>query len=56
MLAALRPGSTVFLGNSHSVSQPSVAKARQVIEFCDADVIDAVIADRVPLNARCTPI
>ena len=50
MLAALRPGSTVFLGNSDGVSQTGIAKARQVIQWCDSEVVEAVIAGDIALN------
>ena len=44
MLAALRPGTGLFLGKTHDVSNVGISKARQVIEFCDETVIEAVIA------------
>lgn len=50
MLAALMPGSVRLLSNHQGVSHAYVVKARQVIEFCDADVIEAVIADTLSLN------
>lgn len=50
MLAALMPGSVRLLSNHHSLSHAYVVKARQVIEFCDETVIEAVIADKTPLN------
>lgn len=54
MLAALRPGTTVFLGNTHDVTRSRISKARQVIEFCDDTTVEAVIADRLSLNEAYT--
>jgi hypothetical protein len=50
MLKALQPGGVRFLGKQGEVSSASIAKARQVIEWCDAETIDAVIAGTVTLN------
>lgn len=50
MLAALRPGRADLLSKSVDVAHAYVSKARQVIEWCDSEVVDAVIADALPLN------
>lgn len=54
MLAALMPGTTVFLGNTHDVTRSRISKARQVIEFCDDTTVEAVIADTLSLNDAYT--
>ena len=54
MLAALRPGSTRELSSQTGTNNQYIHRARQVIEFCDADTVEAVIADRLSLNEAYT--
>jgi hypothetical protein len=42
MLAALRPGTTRSLSEQTDVALASIGRARQVIEFCDRDLVEAV--------------
>lgn len=51
MLAALGPGRADLLSKSVDVAHAYVSKARQVIQWCDDDMVAEVIADRLPLNA-----
>lgn len=50
MLAALGGGTVRSLSERTNVALGYVGKARQVIEFCDADTVEAVIADNLSLN------
>ena len=50
MLAALRPGSVRALSAQTAVADGYVNKARQVIQWCDSEVVDAVVAGTLPLN------
>ena len=50
MMAALKPGPQRALSAHSGLSEGYINKARQVIEFCDEDTVEAVIADRLPLN------
>jgi hypothetical protein len=50
MLAALRPGPERFLSKQAGVTNGYVAKARQVVQWCGADVVAAVCAGTMPLN------
>lgn len=50
MLAALRPGAQRALSAQTGVADGYVNKARQVIQWCDADVVEAVIDGTLALN------
>lgn len=54
MLWALRPGAAVVLSTSAEVSHSFISRARQVIEFCDEELVSDVIADRLSLNDAYT--
>lgn len=50
MLAALRPGSKRALSAQTQVADGYINKARQVIQWCDSEVVEQVIAGDLPLN------
>ena len=50
MLAALRPASTVSLSENTGVALGYIGKARQVIHWCDSEVVEAVISGELALN------
>ena len=50
MLAALRPGASRSLSEQTNVALGYVAKARQVIQWCDSEVVEAVISGDLALN------
>ena len=50
MLAALRPGTARSLSEQTSVALGYIAKAATVIQWCDTEVVDAVVAGDLPLN------
>ena len=50
MLAALRPGASRSLSEQTNVALGYVAKARQVIQWCDSEVVEAVISGELALN------
>ncbi len=50
MLAALRPDSTVSLSENTGVALGYIGKARQVIQWCDSEVVEAVISGDLALN------
>ena len=50
MLAALRPGTKRSLSDQTGVANGYIAKARQVIQWCDSEVVEAVISGELALN------
>ena len=50
MLAALRPGSLRVLSTQTSITDGFINRARQVIQWCDAEVVEQVIDGTLPLN------
>ena len=50
MLAALRPGSTRELSSQTGTNNQYIYRARQVIQWCDTEVVEAVIAGDIALN------
>lgn len=54
MLAALRPDSTVSLSENTGVALGYIGKARQVIQWCESEVVEAVIAGDLALNDAYT--
>lgn len=54
MLAALRPGSALLLSSNTGASRQYIDRARQVIQWCDTDVVERVIGGTLPLNDAYT--